>query len=89
MAHVTFTDSIQRHVACPPMKVSGQTVREVLEQVFTRQPLMRSYILDDQGGVRKHMVVFVDGVQIRDPAGLSDHVSASGTVYVMQALSGG
>ncbi len=89
MAHVTFTDNIQRHVACPPMEVSGQTVREVLEQVFARQPLMRSYILDDQGGVRKHMVVFVDGKQIRDPAGLSDRVSASGTVYVMQALSGG
>jgi molybdopterin synthase sulfur carrier subunit len=89
MAQVTFTDNIQRHIPCPPMKVPGQTVREILEQVFTHQPLMRSYILDDQGGVRKHMVIFVDGVQIRDPRDLSDCVSASGTVYVMQALSGG
>ena len=89
MAQVTFTDNIQRHIPCPPMKVPGQTVREILEQVFVCQPLMRSYILDDQGGVRKHMVIFVDGMQIRDPRGLSDRVSASGTVYVMQALSGG
>jgi hypothetical protein len=35
------------------------------------------------------MVIFVNGMQIRDPRGLSDRVSASGTVYVMQALSGG
>ena len=89
MAQVTFTDNIQRHIPCPPMKVPGQTVREILEQVFVCQPLMRSYILDDQGGVRKHMVIFVDDMQIRDPRGLSDRVSASGTVYVMQALSGG
>ncbi len=89
MARVTFTDNIQRHIACPSMEVPGQTVREILEQVFVHRPLMRSYILDDQGGVRKHMVIFVDGVQIRDPRGLSDRVSASGTVYVMQALSGG
>ncbi len=89
MAQVTFTDNIQRHIPCPPMKVPGQTVREILEQVFVCQPLMRSYILDDQGRVRKHMVIFVDGVQICDPRDLSDRVSASGTVYVMQALSGG
>jgi len=89
VAKVTFTANIQRHIPCPPMEVPGQTVREILERVFVRQPLMRSYILDDQGGVRKHMVVFVDGAQISDPRGLSDRVSASATVYVMQALSGG
>ncbi len=89
MARVTFTDNIQRHIVCPSMEVPGQTVREILEQVFVHQPLMRGYILDDQGRVRKHMVIFVDGMQIRDPRGLSDRVSASGTVYVMQALSGG
>ena len=89
MARVTFTDNIQRHIPCPSMEVPGQTVREILEQVFVHRPLMRSYILDDQGGVRKHMVIFVDDMQIRDPRGLSDRVSASGTVYVMQALSGG
>ncbi len=71
------------------MEVPGQTVREILEQVFVHQPPMCSYILDDQGGARKHIVIFIDGMQIRDPRGLNDRVSASGTVYVMQALSGG
>lgn len=89
MVRITFTDNIQRHVACPPMHVNGRTVGEVLEQVFHKKPQMRSYLLDDQGGVRKHMVIFVNGVQIQDPKSLTDPVSAGGEVYIMQALSGG
>jgi hypothetical protein len=46
-------------------------------------------VLDDNGAVRKHMVIFVDGVQIADRAHLSDQVAPAGQVYVMQALSGG
>ncbi|MFQ6021827.1 MAG: MoaD/ThiS family protein [Acidiferrobacterales bacterium] len=86
---VTFTDNIQRHVACPPMEVGGNTVREVLEQVFKKSPRMRSYVLDDQGGVRRHMVIFVNGLQICDTKTLGDPVPAGSEVYVMQALSGG
>jgi hypothetical protein len=46
-------------------------------------------VLDDQGAVRAHMVVFVDGHQIRDRRHLSDPVSPDGEIYVAQALSGG
>lgn len=89
MVRVTFTDNIQRHMACPSMEVDGKTVRAVLEQVFRKNPKMRSYLLDDQGAVRKHMVIFVNGEQIHDPKDLTDSVSAGAEVYVMQALSGG
>ena len=89
MARVTFTQNIQRHVACPPSRAAGATVREVLEHVFATNPRAREYVLDDQGAVRRHMVVFVDGRQIRDRAGLSDVVPPDGEVCVMQALSGG
>lgn len=89
MAHVVFTESIQRHVRCPPADADGRTVREVLDGVFAANPRAREYVLDDQGAVRRHMVVFVNGRQIRDRAGLSDAVPAGGEVCVMQALSGG
>ena len=89
MAQVQFTANIQRHVSCPPGEVAGDTVRAVLEAVFAMNPQARSYVLDDQGALRKHMLVFVDGQQIKDRAGLSDAVGASGRVHVMQALSGG
>ena len=89
MARVTFTQNIQRYVSCPPVDAEGATVREVLEGVFAANPPAREYVLDDQGAVRRHMVVFVNGRQIRDRAGLSDSVPADGEVCVMQALSGG
>ncbi len=89
MARVTFTANIQRHVSCPPRDVAGGTVREVLDAVFADNVRARGYVLDDQGALRQHMVIFVDGRQIRDRQRLSDPVSPSGEVYVMQALSGG
>lgn len=89
MARVVFTQNIQRHVACPPSEAAGRTVREVLERVFDVNPPARAYVLDDQGAVRRHMVVFVNGRQIRDRVHLTDPVPADGEVCVMQALSGG
>lgn len=89
MPRVVFTSALQRHVACPPQDVDGGTVREVLEGVFADQPQARPYVLDEQGALRKHMVIFVDGEPVRDRNGLSDRVAAGSDVYVMQALSGG
>ncbi len=90
MARVVFTQNIQRHVACPPVDdVPGDTVRAVLDRVFDDNPQARRYVLDDQGGLRKHMVVFIDGQQVQDRVALSDAVAAGAEIYVMQALSGG
>jgi len=89
MPRVVFTPNLQRHVACPPTEASGATVREALEAVFAGNPRARGYVLDDQGELRPNMVVFVDGEQVADRAGLSDPVRPDGEIYVMQALSGG
>ena len=89
MAKVVFTVNIQRHVHCPQAEVPGRTVREVLDKVFAENPQARTYVLDDQSGLRKHMTIFVDGQMIRDRARLADGVNESSTIYVFQALSGG
>jgi len=89
MPTVAFTENIQRHVACPPTEVRGETVRAVLDAVFAGNPLARGYVLDEQGELRKHMAIFLDGRMIRDRATLSDPVRPDSKVYVMQALSGG
>jgi sulfur-carrier protein len=89
MATIVFTQNIQRHVACPETEVAGGSVREVLDNVFSANPQARSYVLDDQAGLRRHMTIFVDGEAIRDRARLSDPVTAGSTVHVFQALSGG
>jgi sulfur-carrier protein len=89
MPTVSFTPNIQRHVHCPSIDVEGETVRQVLDAVFEGNPRARGYVLDDQGAVRPHMVVFVDGRQMRDRQHLSDPVRRDGEIYVAQALSGG
>jgi hypothetical protein len=89
MPRVTFTANLQRHVECPPATAAGATVREVLEAVFAGNPRARGYVLDDQGALRHHVVVFVDGTSVRDRRALSDPVQVASEVYVMQALSGG
>jgi len=89
MPRVVFTPNLQRHVSCPPTEVQGATVAEVLKAAFADNPRARDYVLDEQGAVRKHMVVFVDGLQIRDRQHQSDEVDESSEIFVMQALSGG
>jgi sulfur-carrier protein len=89
MPKVVFTANIQRHIGCPETEAGGSTVREVLENVFAMNPDARGYVLDDQSGLRKHMAIFVDGRMVRDRARLADDVTATSTIYVFQALSGG
>jgi sulfur-carrier protein len=89
MAEVTFTPNLRRHVDCPTVEVPGATVAEVLAAVFAANPRLRGYVVDDQGALRKHMVVFIDGQQIADRERLADPVGPRSELYVMQALSGG
>lgn len=89
MARVVFTSNIQRHVICPDADAPGQTVREVLENVFAKNSQARSYVLDDQSALRKHMTIFVDGQMVRDRKLLEDAVSETSIIHVLQALSGG
>jgi molybdopterin synthase sulfur carrier subunit len=89
MARVTFTSNLRRHVDCPIVEVKGATVREVLNGVFESNDRLRTYILDDQAALRKHMTILVDGKRVSDLTGLSDTVQPKSEVYVLQALSGG
>lgn len=89
MPRVFFTTNLRRHVDCPTVEAEGATVREVLAQVFAAQERLGCYVLDEQGSLRKHMMVLVDGQRIKDRDRLSDPVKPASEIYVMQALSGG
>lgn len=89
MARVFFTANLRRHVDCSSMDAEGANVREVLARVFAVQDRLGSYVLDDQGALRKHMTILVDGQRIRDLEQLSDAVRPDSDIWVMQALSGG
>ena len=89
MARVHFTSNLRRHVDCPTVECEGTNVREVLRHVFKVNTRLETYVLDDQGALRKHMRILVDGVAAQDLTGLADAVATSSEVWVMQALSGG
>ena len=89
MPRIRFTQNIQRHVACPDAEVAGRTVREALDDYFSKNLRARSYVFDEQNAVRKHMNVFVNGRQVTDRIKLSDALEPGDCVDVMQALSGG
>jgi sulfur-carrier protein len=89
MASVRFTRNIQRHVECPTVDVPGATLGEVLNAYFATNERARGYVLEDDGRLRKHMAVFIDGQQIEDRDKLSDLVSSDAVVDVVQSLSGG
>jgi len=89
MPLVRFTAHLARYADASELRADGATLRDVLEAVFARRPILRSYLLDDQGGLRKHVSAFVDGDQIRDRRLLTDVVTPTSTIDLIQALSGG
>jgi hypothetical protein len=89
MPTVFFTPHLQRHVSSPSCAVAGESVRSALDAVFAEHRALRGYVLDDQGHLRKHVVIFVDGARIRDRVGLSDAVRNDSEIHVLQALTGG
>lgn len=86
---IVFTSHLQRYLPCPECQVSAGTVSTALDEVFKQNRELRGYVLDDQGHLRRHVAVFVDGRRLRDRERLSDPVAQDSEIYVLQALSGG
>lgn len=89
MAHLSFTINLARQTACPEADISATTIAQLFDQYFALWPEVRSYILDDQGSVRKHIRVIIDGINLRDRQQLNDSLEPNSEVFVFQALSGG
>ena len=89
MATVNFTQNLKRHIKCPSLCASGKTLHQVLTNVFRENPKLGCYVLDNQGQLRKHMTIAIDGKTIIDRIRLSDKVNPDSEIFIMQALSGG
>lgn len=77
-----LTQSVKTGLVHP---VDGSTLREALEELFRVEPGVKSHLLDEQGLIRPHVSVFVDGMQ----ASLETPVSSTSEIRVLQAVSGG
>ena len=89
MPTVLFTRALERFLPAPSTVVDGATVDAALAAGFATQPALRGYVLDDQGALRRHVAVYVNGRLVSDRTGLTDPVGPRDEIYVFQALSGG
>lgn len=73
----------------PQVETSAADLRSALDACFADHPRLRGYVLDEQGGLRENVVIFIDGQRTRDRKRLDDALAPSSQVYILQALSGG
>lgn len=89
MATLAFTALLRSVAPKGELTVTGASVLEALEGIFSETPRLRGYVLDDQGRLRKHVCVFLDGERLIGDAALGASISETSEIFVMQALSGG
>lgn len=66
-------------------QVEGETLSAALDDLFQKEPGLRSHLVDEAGQIRPHVSMFVD----RDPAMPSTPVVDGTEIRVLQAVSGG
>ena len=70
MAQIHFTAWLRSMVPDGPVTAAGSTVGEALDALLTERPQVRSYVLDEQGRLRKHVCIFADGTRLPREAAL-------------------
>ena len=91
VATVLLTPHLRRFFADLPgtLEVEASSVRDVVRDLDRRWPGLGFYLVDEQGTLRTHVAVFVDGRRVTDRGRLGDRIPAAARVQIVQALSGG
>lgn len=94
MARVRWTRHLEKFFPAlagqgAALSLQGKSAAEVVAALEGRHPGIGAYIVDEHGGLRPHVNIFVDGKPVRDRERLGDAVGAESEVVIMQALSGG
>ncbi|HET9077368.1 MAG TPA: ubiquitin-like small modifier protein 1 [Acidimicrobiales bacterium] len=67
----------------------GDTVGEVFEDLIRQHPGLRSQLLTEDGGLHRHLNVFLNDDDIRYLGRLDAKVGDSDTLTLMPAVAGG
>ncbi len=89
MASIAFTQHLRAVGPTRTEACDGATLAQMLDVLSDRYPRLKDYVLDDQGRLRKHVAIFIDGVMAPRETALAASLAPSSHVYVFQALSGG
>lgn len=89
MATLHFTSHLRAVAPPAPLEVDAGTVASALDSAFAEYPRLRGYVVDDQGRIRRHVAVFVDGQMLDRSEALKAAVAPTSEIHILQALSGG
>lgn len=90
MATVHFTSVLKRfYPDIETCQIDADTIGTLVQALNTNYPGLSDYLIMENGELRKHVNIFLNGSMIRDRKTLSDQVTADCTVHIIQALSGG
>ena len=73
----------------PEALVDGATVGEVLDALLEQYDGLRDRMMDDGGGLRRFVNVYVGGEDIRFLDGLDTPVPDGGELTILPAVAGG
>ena len=90
MPTVKFTANLKRfYPELKTMNIDSNNIPDLLNQLESKFPKFRHYIVDEQGRLRKHVNIFIGQELIQDREALTDVINEKDEIYIMQALSGG
>jgi molybdopterin converting factor small subunit len=85
MATINLRAPLKERAGTSSIDVSGSTVIEAISELEREVPAIRGYLMDEQGKIRRHVNVFVDGEQAKS----SDPLPESARIDIIQAITGG
>ena len=83
---VLIPSALRSYTESGETEAEGATLAAVLDDLDGQYPGIRFRMVDEQERIRRHIRIFVNGVQAYD---LSRPLDAGDEVVVVQALSGG
>ncbi len=87
---VKIPTPLRRHTAgASAVEVTGEHVREALDDLMTRYPTIGERLFDGQGQVKPHLNIFLNNEDIRFLGGLDTPLRDGDTVVLLPALAGG
>ena len=83
---VVIPSALRSYTERGEVEASGDRLDGVLAELDRLYPGIRFRMIDEQGRIRPHIRLFVNGEQVRD---LAQPLDAADELVIVQALSGG
>ena len=84
-----FLTDFTNGVGSIELKSSPKTVRQALEELWGLHVGLRDRVVTEQGQLRQHVNIFLDGENIRRKESLDTAVPDNGEITILPSVSGG